>query len=576
MEQKRFLLAMALSAGVLLVWQLYFAPEPKKPQDEQQKQEVAQKADVDGDEKSADGDTASDDASDEDADSPDDEAEPADNAGSDEGAEVKKVGERDVEPRQDTIRSEHFEVELTNKGGAVKHVRLHSPEQYQAAGDLVGFPEDASNYPFEMRFMDKNFDFPEDAVFSVAEDESKIGDDGKFDKIVYRYDDPQGRFRVDKVFEISPEKEYVLNMDVVVTNKLDDVNLVDTLAVDTYGWKDPNQESSWFNFLPNELEGVCRMVEDTERETYGSLEEPLSFSGGALWGAVDTRYFMLATVPLDGAEKCDMEIVDTNYVRTRLTMGNFSVAPGSTKTLAHELYLGPKDVDVLQDVGHQLSDSVDYGFFAFIARPMRWGLNFIQNYVGNWGLAIILLTFLIRGAIWPINMKAYSSMERMKEIQPELEKVREKYEDDRQKMGDETMKLFREHNVSPAGGCLPMLLQMPILYGLYVMIYNSVELYEADFMLWYTNLAVHDPYYVLPALMGITMFAQQKMSTVDTSNKQAAMMMKVMPVMFTAFMAFLPSGLVLYYFFSLLIGVVQQYFVKRKFRTEGDAEKATS
>jgi YidC/Oxa1 family membrane protein insertase len=567
---------MALSAAVLLVWQLYFAPKPKKkPQDEQKKQEVAQKADEASDEEASETKEPSDEEApeakaDDESDQSDEPAEVEDES------DEQPVVERDVEARQDTMRSEHFEVELSNKGGVVKHVHLHSPEQYQAKGDLVGFPEDAENYPFQTRFTQKNFDFPDDAVFAVAEEESEKDEDGNFTKLVYRYDDPQGRFRVDKVYEINADKEYVLNMNVVVTNKLDDVNLVDTLSVDSYGWKDPNEESSWFNFLPNELEGVCRMTEDTERETLGSIEEPLSFSGGALWGATDTRYFMLAAVPLDGAEKCEIEKLDGQYVRTRLTLGSFSVAPGSTNTIAHELYLGPKDVDVLDEVGHKLSDSVDYGFFAFIAKPMRWGLNFIQKYVTNWGLAIIILTFLIRGAIWPINMKAYSSMERMKEIQPELEKVREKYEDDRQKMGDETMKLFREHNVSPAGGCLPMLLQMPILYGLYVMIYNSVELYEADFMLWYTNLAVHDPYYVLPALMGITMFAQQRMSTVDTSNKQAAMMMKVMPVMFTAFMAFLPSGLVLYYFFSLLIGVGQQYFVKRKFRKEGDAEEAAS
>ncbi len=562
---------MVLSAGVLLVWQLWIDPAPPKPQGEQQDQEVAQTSDEDGQADTSDGDKP--------ADQDDDDRAAADTPDSEEeerGSDEKQVAERDVAPRQDKMRSDHFEIERTNKGGAVKHVHLHSPEQYEEAGDLVGFPEDAKNYPFETRFTQKNFDFPDDTVFSVVEDQSVIGDDGMFDKIVYRYDDPQGRFRVDKIFEINPDKPYVLDMDVVVTNKLDDVNLVDTLAVDAYGWKDPNQESSWFNFLPNELEGVCRMNEDTERETFGSIEEPLSFSGGAIWGATDTRYFMLAAVPLDGAEKCEMEVVDTNYVRTRLTMGNFTVAPGASKTIAHELYMGPKDVDVLEVAGHKLADSVDYGFFAFIAKPMRWGLNFIQKYVTNLGLAIILLTFLIRGAIWPINMKAYSSMERMKEIQPELEKVREKYEDDRQKMGDETMKLFREHNVSPAGGCLPMLLQMPILYGLYVMIYNSVELYQADFILWYDNLAVHDPYYVLPALMGITMFAQQRMSTVDTSNKQAAMMMKVMPVMFTAFMAFLPSGLVLYYYFSLLIGVGQQFFVKQKFRNDGDAEEAAS
>ena len=551
---------MALSAGVLLVWQLYFAPKPKKkPQDEQKKQEVAQKADEDA-EKASDGSGESGDDSDSASDDSEEEDASAESESADEEEDSEPVVERDVEPRQDTIRSEHFKVKLSNEGGVVQTVDLHTPEQYQAAGDLVGMPEDSKYYPFETSFTQQNFEFPEDAVFSVAEEASEKADDGTYDKIVYRYDDPQGRFRVDKIFEVNPDKEYVLDMNVVVT----------------YGWKDPNEESSWFNFLPNELEGVCRLTEDTEREVFGSLEEPLSFSSGTIWGAANTRYFMLAAVPLDGAEKCEMEILDGEYLRTRLTLGNFSVAPGASKTIAHELYLGPKDVDVLEEVGHKLTDSVDYGFFAFIARPMRWGLNFIQKYVGNWGLAIIILTFLIRGAIWPINMKAYSSMERMKEIQPELEEIREKYEDDRQKMGDETMKLFREHNVSPAGGCLPMLLQMPILYGLYVMIYNSVELYEADFMLWYTNLAVHDPYYVLPALMGITMFAQQRMSTVDSSNKQAAMMMKVMPVMFTAFMAFLPSGLVLYYFFSLLIGVGQQYFVKRKFRKDGDAEEATS
>lgn len=567
---------MALSAAVLLVWQLYLGPEPKKPQDEQQDQEVAQKADQDSADKKgkAEGDDSGQDSADGEAPSAKADKDDSESEASDDKSDSGPVVERNVQVREDKIRSDHFEVDVTNEGGRVKHVNLHSPAQYQEAGDLVGFPEDSKYYPFETKFTKKNFDFPDNAVFSVAEEESVRDEDGNYTKIVYRYDDPQGRFRVDKIFEVNTDKEYVLNMDVVVTNQLEDVKLVDSLAVNTYGWKDPNEESSWFNFLPNELEGICRMAEDTERETFGSVDEPLSYSGETLWSATDTRYFMLAAVPEKAAEKCEIEILDGEYLRTRMTLGSFSVDPGSSMTLGHELYLGPKDVDVLEDAGHKLADSVDYGFFAFIAKPMRWGLNFIQKYVGNWGLAIIILTFLIRGAIWPINMKAYSSMERMKQIQPELEKVREKYEDDRQKMGDETMKLFREHNVSPAGGCLPMLLQMPILYGLYVMIYNSVELYQAEFLVW-ENLAVHDPFYVLPALMGITMFAQQRMSTVDSSNKQAAMMMKVMPVMFTAFMAFLPSGLVLYYFFSLLIGVGQQFFVKRKFR-DGDAEEATS
>ena len=271
---------------------------------------------------------------------------------------------------------------------------------------------------------------------------------------------------------------------------------------------------------------------------------------------------MTAAVPENGGQSCSLEKVGEGYLRTRLSHDTFSVRPGETHTTQHKLFVGPKDVDILHEVGHHLSDSVNYGLFAFIARPLRWSLNFLQGYVVNWGLAIILLTIVIKLLTWPINMKAYRNMEDMKKIQPKLEKVREKYEDDRQRMTEETMKLFRENDVSPMGGCLPMLLQMPILYGLYVMIYNSVELYEASFMLWYTNLAAPDPYYVLPILMGVVMFVQQGMMGGAGANKQAQIMTKVMPVMFTAFMLFLPSGLVLYYSVNLMIGLGQQFYIR--------------
>jgi YidC/Oxa1 family membrane protein insertase len=153
-------------------------------------------------------------------------------------------------------------------------------------------------------------------------------------------------------------------------------------------------------------------------------------------------------------------------------------------------------------------------------------------------------------------------MQGMKEIQPELEEIRDKYDDDQQRMTEETMKLFRENDVSPMGGCLPMLLQMPILYGLYVMVYSSVELYEADFILWYTNLAAPDPFFVLPIIMGVVMFVQQGMMTSAGGNMQTKIMTKVMPFMFTGFMLFLPSGLVLYYSVNLIIGLGQQFYIR--------------
>lgn len=318
-------------------------------------------------------------------------------------------------------------------------------------------------------------------------------------------------------------------------------------------------------------------TEDTERDNFKSVvDSPQRYDAGqTLWGAVDTRYFMLAAIPDKPVQRCELKVIANSYLRARVVENGFSLAPGQTSTMNHQLYLGPKDVDVLHQVGHKLDASVNYGMFAFVARPMRWGLVHLYGVVGNWGLAIILLTFLIRALLWPVNMKAYGSMERMKQVQPLLNAVKEKYPDDRQRQTEETMALFKEHNVSPAGGCLPMILQMPFLYGLYVTIYNSVELYHAHFALWYTNLAAPDPYYVLPLLMGVVMFAQQKMSTVDTTNSQAAIMMKVMPIMFTAFMLFLPSGLVLYYALSLLIGVGQQYYIRQKYSSD-DTEAAAA
>ncbi|MFW5966848.1 MAG: membrane protein insertase YidC [Persicimonas sp.] len=593
MEQKRFLLALVLSAAVLLVWQSYFAPEP--PTDEANGDDAAE-TQVDDDQDDGDqaeasdqeqgGDGGEDDATgepDSDADDKGDSEESAEadsdeenaeqNAAAREEGDDEDVEQRDVEVRSDTLKSDRFTLELTNKQAAVTSAKLTEPDQYEEAGDLVGFPDDAEKFPFETSFLHPDSAVPDEIVFEVVEEESERRDeDDGYKKLVYRYDDPRDRFRIDKTFEIAEDRPYSIEMDLEVTNKMSQGTLVDRLALDIYDWKDPDKETSMLDFRPNEVEGVCYNSEDLERETFDKVvDESFAFdAGNTKWGAVDTRYFMLGAIPLDGARSCEMDVVDDDYLRTRLIHEDMSVSADSSKTYSHELFVGPKDVDILKEVGHNISESVDYGMFAFIARPLRWGLSHLYDLVGNWGLAIILLTFIIRGSLTPINLKAYSSMERMKEVQPLIKEVREKYEDDKQRQTEETMKIFRENNVSPAGGCLPMLLQMPILYGLFVMIYNSVELYEADFFLWYTNLAEPDPYYILPILMGVVMFAQQRMSTVDQTNKQAAMMMKIMPVMFTAFMLFLPSGLVLYYALSLLIGVGQQYWVRKKYR--GDDE----
>src|SRR5690554_6493273 len=571
-DRKRFYLAMIISGAILFVWQIFFAPDPPPRVDTQTAENSVAGSEDSAAQKSAD-------AADSEGSQPaQDSAANADPANADPAqAEAREIAVRNIAVREDTLAGTNLKISLTNKEASVTSARIIEPEQYAGTGpedkpgDLIGFPADAPQYPFRIDFVGKGLSLPEGSVYEVVESASEKSSEGVYSKLVYRYEDPRGGYKIDKTFKVDPVLPYVINMDVAITNTASQGRLDDTMAVDILRWNNPDAKSSFLDFQPIEVAGVCRTTDDIEREGYKSLAKDGTITHAefqSIWGAVDTRYFMLAAIPAEPADSCEYGVVGENYVRTRLTGAPFSVKAGETVTLSNQLFLGPKDVDVLSEIRKDLTESVDYGIFAFVARPMRWALNELFKLVGNWGLAIILLTFIIRGLLWPVNMKAYSSMERMKSVQPILAEIKEKYKDDKQRQTEETMKAFKKHNVSPAGGCLPMIMQMPVLYGLYVCIYNSVDLYNANFILWYTDLASPDPYYVLPLLMGVAMFFQQRLSSVDTSNKQAAMMMKIMPVMFTAFMLFLPSGLVLYYALSLVIGVGQQYFVRKKFADE--------
>ncbi|MFU8803978.1 MAG: membrane protein insertase YidC, partial [Bradymonadaceae bacterium] len=482
---------------------------------------------------------------------------------------------RDIELRTDVMVSDNFRLEWSNRGAALTSVLITDPVQYEVRGDLLdAFPEDSPYRPYALSFVDENLGVPENAVYEVIEEESVRGREDAYTQLTYRFEDPQGRFTLDKVISVHPERAFVLEMDVKITNHLRDARLADTLAVNIYGYPDPDQESNWLDFRPDELEGVCRTLEDTERRVMQKINGPRTYDEAAiLWGAVDTRYFLLGNVPLEQGQSCILEVLDEELLRTRIVGKGFSVSPDQTFTSEHLLYIGPKDYGFLGAAGHRLEEAVDYGFLTVLARPLRWLLVLFFGWLGNYGLAIILLTLLIKLLTWPITDKAYSSAERMKKIQPRLKELKEKYAKDQQRMTEETMKLFKENNVSPLG-CLPMLIQIPILYALFVMIYNSVELYQANFMLWYTDLSAPDPYFVLPILMGAVMVVQQRMTTVETPNPQMAMMLKIMPVMFTAFMLFLPSGLVLYYFVNLILGLGQQFWIKRKFRLADEAAAA--
>ena len=527
-SQKRFILAMVLSALVIFGWQAIFAPPPPQvPADVP----VAKTADV---------------------------TTPATPPAAP-NIQAVEPSFRAVPVSSQSLTGQKFHVDLTNQGAALKGIKITIPEQYQKAGDLLAdFPKDAKQLPFRLGFEKGAIALPKDLVWEVAGESTG-------DRVIYRWAD--ATTSITKTFTINAAHPYTLDMQVAIAN-LGTHALVDQMSLLITATKDASKEKSFLDFRPDEAEAICRVGDDTERELYSSLEETKSFVDKPVaWGGVNTRYFMWSSIPQEAATGCIISKKD-GVMTTKLTGKEFSIAPGTTHTTTQMLYLGPKDLDVLTAIGSDLQESVDYGILTILAKPLRYVLNLFQSVVHNWGLAIILLTLLIKILTWPLTEKSYANAERMKLIQPKLEAVRKTYENDQQRLAEETMKLFKQEGHNPLGGCLPMLVQMPILYGLYVMIINSVELYQAPFILWYTDLSSKDPYFVLPILMGVVMVVQQQFMSAVAPNPQTKIMMRVMPIMFTAFMLFLPSGLVLYYFLNLLLGVLQQWLIRRKFERQ--------
>ncbi len=235
--------------------------------------------------------------------------------------------------------------------------------------------------------------------------------------------------------------------------------------------------------------------------------------------------------------------------------------PNAANTFAADLVFTKKNYDELISLGDNLHLSVDFGFFAILAVPTLRALQFVYKFIPNYGIAIILVTILIRLITFPLQYKSFKSMKKMQGIQPELAKIKEKYKDEPQKMQKETMDLFKKAGANPLSGCLPLLLQMPFFFAIYKVLYSSVELVGAPFYGWIHDLSIHDPFYILPVLMAVAMFAQQKMTPTTTMDPTQAKIMLFMPVIFAFIMKSLPAGLVLYILVSTVVGVLQQMIV---------------
>jgi len=288
-----------------------------------------------------------------------------------------------------------------------------------------------------------------------------------------------------------------------------------------------------------------------------------SIQGG--WLAFVQHYFVTAWVPpQESNNRYSLRKLQGNDIYLMAVTGEkINVAAGSSAEYKVDLYIGPKNQDVLKQMSPYLDLTIDYGFLWMLAKPLFAVLQMIHSVLGNWGWSILLLTIFVKILLYPLSAASLKSMAKMRTLQPEMARIKELYGDDRQKAGQEQMALFKKHRVNPLGGCFPMLLQMPVFIALYWVLSESVEIRHSPWIIWIQDLSAKDPLFILPLIMGASMFLMQKLQPAPTDPMQAKVF-QLMPIVFTFFFLMFPAGLVLYWTVNNLLSILQQWYVNRQ------------
>ena len=393
------------------------------------------------------------------------------------------------------------------------------------------------------------------------------------DTVVFRAETAE--VAVEKRFTLEAQR-YRLALSVAIENKTTRP-LDHGLVVHLYGTQDPEKKGGGFlNYATANLtEMVCHVSDKAQRSTVEALgKEPQNFVGGVRWAAAGDKFFTIAAVPFPEIppreRACKEQALDASRAEVALSFASRTIAPGEKTEYPFVVFAGPKfahDLEAIRPGGQdaKLADAVDVTF-AVLSRPMLALLKQFFRLTGNWGIAIILLTLVVRMVTFYPTHRTLVSAKKMQGLSDKVAALRKKFENDKQKLGAETMKLYKAHGVNPLGGCLPSLIQMPIWIALFSTLNYAVELYHSSFFWYITDLSAKDPYYLAPLLMGSVMFLQMRMSPAGTDPQQQKMMSVMMPVMFTGFSLFLPAGLSIYTLTSYLIGILQQLYVNRRYR----------
>ncbi len=463
---------------------------------------------------------------------------------SERGAEVKGVvlKEYRVSANEDSEQLELISTE--NREGTV----------------LVGFDGDRLNHIKDKKFSAQN----EKEFISVIDKEKEVS---------FKYKNKDGVI-IEKRFSFHPDR-YVIGYKIKIYNgseqRLNEKMFLSLL-------KHSPEQKRMYGF-----EGPSAYVDNKLKQIkISKIEENPLTQGDIKWVALQDRYFMSAFFPEDIIKtgmklfKDEKEIIKITYIQPIN-----DIRKGESKTFSYNLYFGPKSLEQLKKVGNELEEAVNFGMFDILAKPCLWIMNFFYGHIPNYGLSIILLTLFIKIVLWPLGTKSYKSMAEMKKVQPIMKEIREKHKDDKKKMNEEIMGLYKTYKINPLGGCLPMVVQIPVFFALYRMLYEAIELRHAPFFGWIKDLSAPDRLFdfgmsipfmeppigipVLTIIMGGTMFLQQKMSPPVGDPAQAKMMM-MMPIVFTVIFVNFSSGLVLYWLINNIFSISQQYWTQKAYK----------
>jgi len=536
--EKRVILAIGLCVAVMVAWTKFFPVRPPAPAP------VAQTAP----------------AATPEAPKPAVGGGPSMPSGAPAGAPITNRPEQKVELDTPDVR-----FVFSSRGASLQHAELRNakfrdrPQDPASGHDLVA-TSDPQEAPLRTTFPKSGFPEPADGSWETRQPAPNT--------VVFATD--TGTVHIEKRY-VADTTRYRLHLDVTVTNR--GAQPVDQhLAISLSGRQDPEKKGGGFlsGSAANTASMLCAVDDKVERKPIEKLgKDPLDKLGAVKWVATDEKFFLLAAVPYPETPPHERGCVATAQPdgtgQVTLSFAERTVPPQGTVDYPFAIYAGPKvitDLEAVRPGGQEveLDKAVDVTL-SFLSRPILSLLKFFYSFAHNWGLAIILLTLFIKLLTFYPTQKSLLSAKKMQKLAPKMNAIRKKYENDRQRQSVETMNLYKAHGVSPFGGCLPSLIQMPIWIALYSTLNYAVELYRAPFFAHIQDLTAKDPFYVTPLLMGGVMFAQMRMSPSGADQQQQQMMSMMMPVMFTGFSLFLPAGLALYMLTSYLIGILQQLYV---------------